>query len=131
MADETLPFAITLITNESAETSRVHARRKKAFSAETSRAEALDVTWPLDTVSLSHVALPIPPDDPLYGQRPPGNDDALFLGQMPIKGERGLLKLRGDWLLRLRHNPFYEFFEAQALAWMVEAGRRGSLGSGS
>ncbi len=67
---------------------------------------------------MSHVALPIPPDDPLYGQRPPGNDDVLFLGQMAIQGERGLLQFPSDWLMRLRHNPFYTFLEMRALAWI-------------
>ena len=71
---------------------------------------------------MSHVALPIPPDDPLYGQRPPGNKDVLFLGQMPLQGERGLLKLSGDWLLRLRNNPFYDFLETRTVDWMNEAG---------
>ncbi len=46
-------------------------------------------------VSLSHVALPFPPDDPLYGQRPPNDDDIVFLDDLAIKGERGVLKIPG------------------------------------
>ena len=80
------------------------------------------MAWPAGTISLSHVALPIPPDDPLYGQRPPGNQDVLFLGQMAIQGERGTLVLPAEWLLRLRHNPFYEYLDARALAWIDSAG---------
>jgi hypothetical protein len=68
------------------------------------------------------VALPIPPDDPLYGQRPPGNQDVLFLGQMAVQGERGTLRLSSDWLLRLRHNPFYDYLDRRALAWIDSAG---------
>jgi hypothetical protein len=70
------------------------------------------------------VALPIPSDDPLYGQRPPENEDVLFLGQMALQGERGLLKLSGDWLLRLRHNPFYPFLETRTLDWMAAVNGR-------
>ena len=68
------------------------------------------------------MALPIPPDNPLYGQRPPGNRDVLFLGQMAIQGERGTLVLPAEWLLRLRHNPFYAYLDARALAWIDSAG---------
>ena len=96
----------------------VLARRKPSFSAEASTTEPLNLAWPAGVISLSHVALPIPPDDPLYGQRPPGNNDVLFLGQMAIRGERGLLQFPSDWLMRLRHNPFYPFLEARALAWV-------------
>jgi len=121
MADESLPFAITLVTNENSETTRVAARRKPAFAPDASQTQPLNLAWPLDVISLSHVALPFPPDDPLYGQRPPGNEDALFLGQMPIHGERGLLKLSGDFLLRMRHNPFYDFLETRVIEWMGAA----------
>ena len=66
-------------------------------------------------ISLSHVALPIAPQDPLYGRRPPENEDVLFLGKMALKGERGLLALPTDWLLRMRYNPFYELVEQRVL----------------
>jgi len=29
-------------------------------------------------IPLSHVGLSVPPDDPLYGQRPPDNEDVLY-----------------------------------------------------
>ena len=52
------------------------------------------------------------------------NDDALFVGQMPLRGGRDLLQLSGDWLLRLRHNPFYDFLKSRALTWMGSANDR-------
>jgi hypothetical protein len=118
MADGTLPFAVSLITNENPESAAVVARRKPPFSAEASRGVQLNLSWPAGVISLSHIALPFPPDDPLYGQRPPGNDDILFLGQMAIQGERGLLRFPPDWLLRLRHNPFYDFLETRVFEWL-------------
>jgi hypothetical protein len=118
MVDETLPFAVTLVTNENPESTMVLARHKPPLSVEVSTTEPLNLAWPAGVISLSHVALPFPPDDPLYGQRPPGNQDVLFLGQMAIQGERGLLQFPSDWLMRLRHNPFYAFLEARALAWI-------------
>ena len=121
MDDETLPFAVTLVTNENPESATVMARHKAPFSAEVSSTEPLTLAWPRGVISLSHVALPFPPDDPLYGQRPAGNDDVLFLGEMAIQGERGLLKIPADWLLRLRYNPFYDYLEQQVLDWVTDA----------
>ena len=54
-------------------------------------------------MSLSHVALAFPPDDPLYGQGPPPNRELVFLGDLAFTGERGLLRLPAEWLLRRGH----------------------------
>jgi hypothetical protein len=42
---------------------------------------------------------------------------------MAIQGERGLLQFPSDWLLRLRHNPFYDFLEARTIEWIDNANR--------
>jgi len=118
MDDATLPFAVTLVTNENPRSAAVKALHKAPFSAAVSNSEPLDLDWPRGVISLSHVALPFPPDDPLYGQRPASNNDALFLGEMAIQGERGLLKIPADWLLRLRYNPFYDYLERRTLDWV-------------
>lgn len=122
MADATLPFAVTLIANADPGSRQVVARRKPPFSPAGTAESPLNLAWPPGVISLSHVALPFPPDDPLYGQRPPGNEDLLFLGEMAIKGERNLLKLPGEWSLRLRHNPFYGYLESRVFHWLAEAG---------
>jgi len=124
VGDDRLPFALTLVTNEDGQSTAVVARRQEPLSSTVARTDALGLAWPVGVISLSHVALPIPADDPLYGQRPPENPNALFLGQMAVQGERGTLKLSSDWLLRLRYNPFYAYLEARTLAWIDEAGRR-------
>jgi len=120
MEDATLPFAVTLVTNENPDSTTVVARQKAAFTAEVQKSEPLGLAWPTGVISLSHVALPFPPDDPLYGRRPPENDDVVFLGQMDILGERGLMKISSDWLLRLRHNPFYDYLERRVLEWVTD-----------
>ena len=121
MKDARLPFTLTVVTNEHEETTRVISKEKKPFSADTEDFRNLDLSWPTGVISLSHVALPFPPDDPMYGQRAPENDNFLFLGQMAIQGERGLLQIPADWLLRLRYNPFYDFLESHAIQWIDNA----------
>ena len=122
VGDGRLPFTVTLVTNVSDGTAAVESRRQAPMSSIASATEDLHASWPSGVISLSHVALPIPPDDPLYGLRPPGNQDVLFLGQMAVQGERGTLLLSSDWLLRLRHNPFYDYLERRTLDWIATAG---------
>jgi alpha-beta hydrolase superfamily lysophospholipase len=115
--DASLPFTLTLVTNEHAGSLAVEARYKPPFTAAFVAARPLAMSWPASVLSLSHVALPFPPDDPLYGQHPPQGAQTIFLGQMALQGERGLFSLSADWLLRIRHNPFYSYLETRALDW--------------
>ena len=117
MAADSLPFTITLITNENPESRTVVARSKKAFSNQVSTIP-LNLDWPQGYISLSHIALTFPPDDPLYGMHNPQDPKHIFLGQQPIQGERGLLALSTDWLLRVRHNPFYGYLEERVIGWV-------------
>jgi hypothetical protein len=122
MDDPGLPFALTVVGNVSPESRQAVARHKGPFSAGTT-GEPLGVAWPDDAISLSHVDLPFPPDDPLYGREPPAAKGRIFLGQLAIRGERGVLKVPAQWLLRLRHNPFYDYQERRVLDWIGGAGR--------
>ncbi len=124
MGDTGLPFAVTLVTNEDAESANVVAHYKPPFSEGIKQTEILDLSWPQGLISLSHVALPFALDDPLYGRFRPDDPDILFLGQPSIRGERGLLRISSDWLLRLRYNPFYQFLESRTLQWVDGVGHR-------
>jgi hypothetical protein len=118
MADPDLPFAVTFVTNENPNSANVVAQHKAPLSLQASATEDLELAWPRDVVSLSHVALPIPPDDPLYGQHLPQNNGLIFLGDLAIKGEQGLLKISAEWLLRMRYNPFYTYLQKRVLQWL-------------
>jgi len=111
-----------LITNENPESRAVVALRKPPLSDKASETETLNLAWPRGVISLSHVALPFAPDDSLYGQGPPREKDTLFLGQMAIQGERDLLKIPYSFLVRIRHNPFYDFLETRVLDWFDRTG---------
>ncbi len=121
LGSDRLPYGVTLVTNENEDSAAVVARHQPPLSSVIDRTEPLPLEWPVGVISLSHVALPIPPDDPLYGLRPPDNRDVLFLGQMAIQGERGTLVLPAEWLLRLRFNPFYSYLSDRAVAWIDAA----------
>jgi hypothetical protein len=58
--------------------------------------------------ALSHVAIPFPLDDPVYGV---GSDDGklLNIGGAELRGETGVLAISATLLTRLRHNPFYSY----------------------
>lgn len=120
MADETLPFAVSLLTNRTLESLDVVVQQKQPFSNGLSAVRELGVDWPRDILSLSHVALPIPPDDPLYGREPPA-DGSLFLGLQTVQGERGLMRIPASYFVRLRHNPFYDYQLERTLDWMASA----------
>lgn len=122
MNDASLPFAITLIANENPESANVVAHYKPPNSQDILTTESLGLAWPASVISLSHVALPFSPDDPLYGRIPPEHDDVIYLGQVQIRGERGLLRISSDWLMRLRYNPFYSVLETRALDWVNTIG---------
>ncbi len=120
MADNSLPFDVTLVSNENPESRSVSARSKPSFSTEASKVEPLNLAWPRGVISLSHLALPFSPVDPLYGQGPPRKEDILFLGRMAIQGELDLLRIPYSFLVRLRYNPFYDFLETRTLEWFAK-----------
>jgi hypothetical protein len=101
-----------VLTNESPESGALVALHRPAGAAEVAL-EPTDLVWPQGIFSLSHVALPFPPDDPLYGARRPPGYDGVFLGWPEVRGERGVLLLDPGTFLRLRHNPFFPYVEAR------------------
>jgi alpha-beta hydrolase superfamily lysophospholipase len=117
-SEEALPFDLTLVTNASADTNDVVARRKPAL-AEQSFDVSLDLSWPQGLFSLSHVSIPFPPDDPVYGGRADvGHDKAIVLGSVVIRGERNLLQIPDDFFLRLRYNPFFPYLSQRLTAFL-------------
>jgi len=76
----------------------------------------LDIPYPPGIFSLSHLSIPIPPDDPLYGTRPDPKtrlDFGLNLGALDARGERGALIVDQEFLTRLPANPFFAYLIAR------------------
>lgn len=84
----------------------------------------LDMVWPEELYSLSHIALPFPPGDPLYGGEPEVPSPGISLGNIVLKGERGALYISPSQMLRIRWNPFYPFLEDTVVSFFgLEAER--------
>jgi alpha-beta hydrolase superfamily lysophospholipase len=120
MSDHSLPFALTLVTNENQESLAVVAMRQDPWSNGSPEVSGLGLRWPRGVFSLSHVALPIDPTDPLYGELAPVGGNLIHLGQLDLKGERNVLKIPYDWLLRMRYNPFFEYLEQRTMQWVED-----------
>jgi esterase/lipase len=105
-----LPFDLTAIVNEDETASAVVALHRRAGATATTR-EPIGLAWPPSVFSLSHIALPFPPDDPVYGAVRPQGPALIFLGRPELLGERGLLAVSPVVLMRLRHNPFFAYVE--------------------
>ncbi len=72
--------------------------------------QPLGIAYPTDVFSLSHVALPFPLDDPLYGLEPAGNENyGVNLGATAVRGERGALIVSIDSVARMASNPFFPY----------------------
>jgi hypothetical protein len=72
------------------------------------------LVWPNDLVSLGHVALPFPPDDPVYGIQPgSGRAGVPSLGSLLLRGEAGALTVSLGSLTRVRSNPFWSLVAGQ------------------
>ena len=110
-------FDLTLVTNEKAGSNRVVAIRSTA-DKEDSKTSTYISDWPMRIFSLTHVALPFPPDDPVYGGPAAGKSPGIQLGNLDLRGERGVLRITGTGLLRLRWNPFFDYQKSRTLDFM-------------
>ena len=115
--DPSLPFAINLVTNGS-EKSRDIVVLQKIPGASTIVRKPLGMKWPFNLYSLSHVALPFPENDPLYGMIDSDEHSKIQLGNMDLRGERGVLYIPAEDMLRLRWNPFYSYLERRLIEFV-------------
>ena len=102
-------FRSTLVTNVSRQSDQVVARTIDAGST-TETVQELGLAFPPGVFSLSHLAIPFPLSDSLYGLQPDTREDyGVNLGTIATRGERGLLVVSIDSLARMSSNPFFDF----------------------
>lgn len=104
-------YGVTIITNASEHSFSTVAKITPAGRTQET-VVPLAQSWPQDVYSLSHVAVPFPPDDDLYG-REPGvkNRYGISLGTIALWGETSVLRVGKEALMRVTSNPFYDFMQ--------------------
>ena len=109
LPDPPRSFRTTIITNISPNSSEVMERVTEA-GATTEQTRELGLSYPLGVFSLSHVAVPFPMSDSLYGIHPdPLEEYGVSLGAVAPRGERGTLIVSLDSLIRMSSNPFFPY----------------------
>ena len=78
----------------------------------------LDLAWPRDIYSLSHLAMPISSHDPLYGNRHAPKSPGIELGYLAMYGETSVLQTSAGSFLRQRWNPFHHYTKQRVLEFM-------------
>jgi alpha-beta hydrolase superfamily lysophospholipase len=108
----------TLITNADPSSLDV-VERSIAPGASGVETRPLGLAWPRDVFSLSHVAIPFPLSDPLYGREEVATPVRLIrLGILSPRGERAVLSVPSDTLMRLTCNPFFEYLNTRLAGWI-------------
>lgn len=104
-----LQFRLTIVANRDPNTDGMVERIiEPGETAE--RTSPLEQTYPRNVFSLSHVALPFPTTDSLYGPDPdPAEDFGAHLGALAARGEVGVLLISPASLMRISWNPFFPY----------------------
>jgi alpha-beta hydrolase superfamily lysophospholipase len=102
-------YRTTIITNADVASGEEVERTTQAGDVN-EHDRALGFQYPPGLYSLSHVALPFPMTDALYGLTPdPKENFGLNLGSLAPRGERDVLIASLDSLLRASSNPFFPY----------------------
>ncbi len=102
-------YEVTLITNTNADSADVSAV-SKAAGTDTMVGQPVGLAWPAEMFSLSHVALPFPEDDPLYGAKSDAAEKgSVALGRLTPRGEKDVLIVPIEALMRVTWNPFFSY----------------------
>jgi alpha-beta hydrolase superfamily lysophospholipase len=107
-----------IVTNDSPDTREVESRTIEPASVNVVR-RPLGLMWPREVFSLTHVALPFATDDPLYGIDGSTEITAVLpIGRLSPRGERAVLTVGTDTLMRLSSNPFFPFVAERIGRWL-------------
>lgn len=114
LKDPTQHFQKAFITNLNEKTPEVIEWSWEKENAMWQKNE-LELYWPDAVYSLSHIALPIHPEDEIYGNN--GNTEIFEIGGLAFYGERNILTVPAQEILRLKWNPFYRYLEDHILSF--------------
>jgi alpha-beta hydrolase superfamily lysophospholipase len=121
LAGERRRYRLTAIGNTTPDTAMV-SERTIAAGQQRIDSRPLALAFPDSVFSLSHLALPFPIDDPLFGLQPRTDEDfGIRLGTVALHGERDALNVSMEQLMRLNCNPFYPYLGARIEQWIAAA----------
>jgi len=107
-----LSYRATIITTDA--DSGEEVERTIEAGSMSDHVRPLELHYPAGLYSLSHIALPFPTSDALYGLAPdPAEDFGIHLGSLAPRGERNVLVASLDALLRVASNPFFPYMIAR------------------
>ncbi|MCQ5473163.1 alpha-beta hydrolase superfamily lysophospholipase [Pantoea sp. AN62] len=102
-------YTSTVITNASATSLNMVTKTVRAGET-TEQTQPLAINYPAGLYSLSHVAIPFPPQDGLYGSEPAvKNQFGISFGTLSLRGESAVLIVGLDSIMRATSNPFYPY----------------------
>ena len=108
----------TLVTNLDGSSPDV-AEKSIAPGATDLTTRPLGLAWPRDVFSLSHVAVPFPLSDPVYGREEQTTvPQVIRLGLLSPRGEKAVLSVPSDTLARLTCNPFFSYMDGRIGEWV-------------
>ena len=111
-------YDVTIVTNVRPDTLDVGTRHFQPGTT-TPVDEPLGLAWPRELFSLSHVALPFPEDDPVYGSKAQSLPEGpIALGLLSPRGERAVLTVQLDVLMRVTSNPFFPYIARRVSEWV-------------
>ena len=116
-------WRLTIITNTPSDPMVSAHTTEPGASAE--YLHGLGISYPREVFSLSHVAMPFPSTDGLYGSSPdPQEDYGVNLGAVAARGEVGVLIVNLGMLARITWNPFFPYMLSRIDEGIVPLARR-------
>ena len=113
-------YGRSLVTNADRDSLEVVERSIRPDRTEIAT-RPLGLAWPREMFSLAHIALPFTDDDDVYGRSPRQSSiDVVRLGVLSPRGERAVLTVPLDTLMRVSSNPFFPYLAARLTAWIEE-----------
>jgi alpha-beta hydrolase superfamily lysophospholipase len=115
MNSTALDYTLTVLANENNRTESISAQSRQPHQSKFT-AQSLGMEWPEEFYSLSHVALPFPPDDEIYGFSPDSKpSEFIQIGRVQMVGEWGALTFPSNLYTRARSNPFFAYIKQRVL----------------
>ncbi|HEY6632390.1 MAG TPA: alpha/beta fold hydrolase [Rhizobiaceae bacterium] len=112
-------YTVDIVTNRDATTFDA-VLRSRAAGEDAVTTSGLSLAWPEDVYSLSHIALPFAPGDPLYGDDLHSENPGIRLGRLALHGENGTLSIPPTMMTRQRWNPFHTYMTAKVAEFIRE-----------